>query len=90
MTWRGLNSYVHKNAPQLGFGDRSIVAKELWSKYKEQWLWDRVDRACMMAWVFVAVVLATALALQNLVPSKPPLSTSVRLREIQKLVAELA
>lgn len=80
---------VSAHAPKLSFGDRSKIAKELWDLHKAESYWAKVDRAYRWAVVAVAVVLAIALYLQLALPSKPPLSTGIRLREIQELVRTL-
>ena len=87
--WRETMSRVSAHAPKLPFGDRSKIAKEIWELQKAKNYWDKVDRAYRWALVAVAVVLATALGLQLLIPSKPPLSQGIRLREIQGLVRAL-
>ena len=79
---------VSAHAPQLAFGDRSKIAKELWALRKSEAPLAKVDRVYRWLCVFAVVCLATALALQGLLP-KTPLSTGVRLRDIQKLVADI-
>ena len=91
-TWRETMSMVSAHAPQLAFGDRSKIAKELWALRKSEARSEaplaKVDRVYRWLCVFAVVCLATALVLQGLLP-KTPLSTGVRLRDIQKLVAEI-